>query len=161
MRTFLSPDRLARRSANHPWLTLGVWVVFIVLALGAASQLKITPSWEIRGSDSQKAANLLEERILGQSPAAETIVVQSTTLTVDAPEFQAFVAQLTADIRALPETVSGITNVYETGEQALVSADRHTTILPATLKVTSSRRPTRCPLSELLASATATKASPC
>lgn len=152
LRAFLSPDRLARQSANHPWLTLGVWAAFIVLALGTASQLKITPSWEIRGSDSQKAANLLEERILGQSPAAETIVVQSATHTVDAPEFQAFVTRLTADIQALPGTVSAVTSVYETGDQALVSADRHTTILPATLQGDIvEATDTVAPLSELLA----------
>lgn len=150
--SFLSPDRLARRSANHPWLTLAIWFAIIVAGLGAATQLKITPTWEIRGSESQKAASLLEERILGQSPAAETIVIRSPSLTVDDPEFRAFVEELTAEIRTLDQAVASVTNVYETGEQGFVSADRHTTILPATLvgdivKATD----TVAPLSELLA----------
>ena len=33
--TFFSPDRLARKSANHPWLTLGIWLLVIAGAIGA------------------------------------------------------------------------------------------------------------------------------
>ncbi len=133
MANIFSPDRLARRTATHPWITLGIWVALVVGGVLSASQLELTPGWEIRGSDSERAAVLLENEILGTSPAAETIVVQSDSLTVDDPAYQAFIEQLTGEIRELPEGIGAVTNYYETGEEAFVSQDRRTTILPVNL----------------------------
>ncbi|MGE0601886.1 MAG: MMPL family transporter [Dehalococcoidia bacterium] len=133
MISFLSPDRLARRSANHPWLTLGIWALVVVASVAAASQIKFTPGFEVRGSDSVKAEHILENDILGKSPAAETVVVQSESLTVDDPAYRAFVESLTADIRALDETVGSVTNYYEMNDESVVSADRRTTVLPVSL----------------------------
>ncbi len=130
----LSPDRLARRSANHPWLTLGIWVLLIVGAVAAATQINFTPGFDVYGSDSARADDILEKQILGRSPATETIVVQSPDKTVDDPEFRQFVETLTTDVRALDETIVSVTNYYELGEESIVSADRRTTILPVTLK---------------------------
>ena len=129
-----SPERLARASANHPWLTLGIWVLVIFGAIGAASQINFSPGFEVRGSDSAKAEKVLEDKILGTPRASETIVIQSETLTVDSPEYRVFVETLTSDLRGLGETVAETTNYYETGEEGLVSQDRRTTIIPATLK---------------------------
>jgi RND superfamily putative drug exporter len=131
--SFLSPDRLARRSANHPWLTLGIWVLVIVGAVMAASKINFTPGFDVFGSDSAKADDILENDILGRSPAAETIVVQSETKTVDDPEFRQFVEQLTAEVRGIPATVGSVTNFYELNDDSVVSEDRRTTILPVTL----------------------------
>ena len=129
----VSPDRLARRSANHPWITLAAWLVLILTAAGAASLMKFTPGYDVRGSDSAKANDILEQRILGKSPASETIVVQSQTQTVDDPAFEAFVRSLTGEVRGLNSTVSSVTSYYETGNESLVSKDRKTTILPTNL----------------------------
>jgi len=129
----LSPDRLARRSANHPWLTLGVWFLVIVGAVVAASQISFTPGFEVRGSDSAKAEKILEDDIRGTAQAAETIVVQSPDQTVDDAGYRAFVEALTEDVRALDDTVAGVTNYYELGDDSVVSADRRTTLLPVTL----------------------------
>ena len=133
MFSIFSPDRLARRSANHPWLTLGIWVLVVVASVAAASQIKFTPGFEVRGSDSVKADKILEDDILGKSPAAETVVVQSKTFTVDDPEYRAFVESLTADIRSLDETVGSVSNYYELNDESVVSADRRTTVLPVSL----------------------------
>jgi len=134
--SLFSPDRLARKSATHPWITLGIWLVVIVGALGAASQMKFTPGFDVRGSDSAKADDILEGKILGKSPATETIVIQSDSKTVDDPEYQAFVNGLTGQVRGLEKTVASVTSYYETGEESLVSKDRRTTILPVSLKST-------------------------
>ncbi|HMO52991.1 MAG TPA: MMPL family transporter [Tepidiformaceae bacterium] len=133
MGSLFSPERLARRSAIHPWLTLGIWVALIIGGVFSASQLQLTPGWEIRGSDSEKSAHLLEDQILGRSPASETIVIQSPTLTVDDPVFRAFVEDVTAQVAALTGAVSGATNYYQTGMEGLVSEDRGTTLIPVTL----------------------------
>jgi len=129
-----SPDRLARRSANHPWLTLGIWVLVIVGAVAAASQIRFTPGFDVYGSDSARADDILENDILGRSPATETIVVKSADKTVDDPEYRQFVETLTADVRGLEKTIGSVTNYYELGDESVVSADRRTTILPVTLK---------------------------
>lgn len=133
MRLF-SPDRLARRSARHPWLTLAIWAVVIVAGVAAASQISFSPGFEVRGSDSAKAEHVLEEKVLGTPQAAETIVIQADSQTVDDPAYRAFVESLTAELRRLDQTVGSVTNYYETGEESFVSKDRRTTILPATLK---------------------------
>ena len=134
--SFLSPDRLARKSANHPWITLGVWLLVIVGSLGAASQMKFTPGFDVRGSDSAKADDILENKILGKSPATETVVIQNPGKTVDDPEYQAFVNELVGQIRGLDATVGGVASYYELGDESLVSKDRHTTILPVQLTST-------------------------
>ena len=61
MGSFLSPDSLARRSAHHPWLTLGAWVLLIVVAVVGASRLTFDESQVMTGSDSDKATNVLEK----------------------------------------------------------------------------------------------------
>ncbi len=133
---FLSPDRLARKSANHPWITLGIWLLVIVGAIGAASQMKFTPGFDVRGSDSAKADDILENKILGKSPATETVVIQSDSKTVDDPEYQSFVNSLVAQVRGLDDTVASVTSYYELGDESLVSKDRRTTILPVALTST-------------------------
>jgi len=133
MSAVFSPDRLARRSANHPWLTLGVWLLAIVGAVMAASQINFTPGFDVFGSDSAKANDILEDEILGRSPAAETIVVQSTDKTVDDPAYRQFIEDLTAEVRGLDGTIASVTNYYELGDDSVVSADRRTTLLPVTL----------------------------
>jgi len=133
MSALFSPERLARATATHPWITLGIWVLIIVGSIAAASQVKFTPGQEVRGSDSAKASDILEDRILGAAPVSETIVIQSESLTVDDAKYRAFVEQLTASLRGLDGTVSGSTNYYELGDESLVSADRRTTIIPTTL----------------------------
>jgi RND superfamily putative drug exporter len=66
------------------------------------------------------------------------VVVQSDTLTVDDPEFQTFVTDLTAAIRGTDQAVDpqNVFNFYEAPEEikaTLVSDDRHTTIIPSLL----------------------------
>ena len=130
---FLSPDRLARRSANHPWLTIGIWVLVIVAAFGAASQLSFDESSTISGTESAKAENLMKDGFGGQDSVNETIVIQHPTLTVDDPAYQAFVANVVSDLRGLNKEVTGVVSYFETPDAQLVSADRHKTILPVGL----------------------------
>ncbi len=134
--SLFSPDRLARRSANHPWLTLGIWLLVIVGSIGAASQMKFSPGFDVRGSDSAKADDILENKVLGKSPATETVVIQSDSKTVDDAEYQAFVNALVTEVRGLDDTVASVTSYYELGDESLVSQDRRTTILPVALTST-------------------------
>ncbi|MGE5594573.1 MAG: MMPL family transporter, partial [Hyphomicrobiales bacterium] len=132
MNRFLSPQGLTRTSARHPWLVLGAWVLLIAGAVFAAMQMDITENSDITGTDSYRADKLLEERLRGDDPASETIVVESSQFRVDDPAYRDFVTSLTADLRNT-EGVASVTNAYEAGEDGLVSADRTMTLIVANL----------------------------
>ena len=34
MKTFLTPTGIGRWSARHPWKAIGLWLVFVVVAIG-------------------------------------------------------------------------------------------------------------------------------
>ncbi len=83
--------------------------------------------------DSVKGADLLEDRLRGENPVTETIVVRAADATVDDPGYQAIVEQTTADLLALDGVVHSAVNYYGTGNAGLVSEDKRTTLIPVTL----------------------------
>jgi RND superfamily putative drug exporter len=112
-----------------------VWVGLVVLAgflimnfLGSA----LTTDADITTNpESKQARTLIEERLHGPQRVNEIVIVQSNDTTVDDPAFQSFVEGLYDDIIALgPGVVASGVNYYATGDESLVSADRHITILP-------------------------------
>jgi RND superfamily putative drug exporter len=132
MFSFLSPSRLARSSARHPWVAVGFWVVLIASAVASTGQMKFEETWEVQGSESARAQHLYEE-MYGEVPPQETVVVFSVGANVDDPRYRTYVGELVARLRAVPE-VESVTSYYETGAVQLVSADRLTTILPVILR---------------------------
>src|SRR6478672_2210667 len=127
---------LARLSARRPRLVLAVWFVVLLLAALSAPALKhglTTQVTLLNGAESQQAYDLLAHRLHDPRPLTETVIVRSTTATVDDPTFRATVTRITAGLRALPGVVRTATDYYESGNGALVSADRHVTIIPVTL----------------------------
>jgi RND superfamily putative drug exporter len=84
--------------------------------------------------DSTAGQELLEDRLRGPFRAEEAVIVQSETLTVDDPAFQARVESLLGEIRALgPEVVESATSFYETDAPGFVSQDRQTTFIAVTM----------------------------
>ena len=132
--SFLSPARLAFASASHPRLTVAVWFFVVIFGVLGATQLDTISNKEIRGSESQHSKHLLEDEVRGERPATETVVVVSLTgSTIDDAVFHERVDAIVSSLKALPEQVASVTSFYESGEPALVSADRTKTILPVTL----------------------------
>ena len=129
---------LARISGRRPWVTVAVWVALAIVAgllirslFGSATTTKLVLS---QGAESTRAANLLEDRLRGPEPLVEIVIVQSDTLTVDDAEFQAKAESVFHEIMALGgETVVFGRNYYQEGDEALVSADRGTTIMEVVL----------------------------
>ena len=81
--------------------------------------------------ESKRAETLLEERLRGPDQTNEIVIVRSGEKTVDDAEFQDTVESVYGGVIGLgPEIVEGGTNFYQSGDETLVSADRHTTILP-------------------------------
>ena len=105
-------ESLAQISARRPWLTIGVWLVVLVIALALIQNLlgsATTTDFRLAGRyESERAATLLEEKLRGPEKLAEIVIVQSPSLTVDDEAFRAKVEALHEDIVSLgPGTISG------------------------------------------------------
>ncbi|HEY7031503.1 MAG TPA: MMPL family transporter [Thermomicrobiales bacterium] len=140
----LSTAGLARASARHPWRVVAAWLLVLVLAGVAATGLGDALTYQgtfTNRPESVRADDLLKQRLRGgqDQPVTETVIVRSDTATVDDPAFRQVVAQTAAALRALPAIVAEVTTHDEAvaagapEAAGLVSADRHTALLPVTL----------------------------
>ena len=105
-------ESLARISSRKPWVTIGIWIVLVVMALGIVQNLlasATTTDFRLAGQyESERAAALLEERLRGPKSLAEIVIVQSPSLTVNDDEFRAKVEGIHQGIVSLgPEIISG------------------------------------------------------
>ncbi len=136
----LSPGSLARMSARRPWIIIGIWVLVIIISLALRAMLfedAITTEFAFTSNpDSKRADELLEDRLRGPKGTSEVVIVQSDSMTVDAPAFQEFVQGVFGEIASLgPEVIKErtLTNYYLRRDPFLVSEDRGTTIIPFTM----------------------------
>lgn len=136
MFSFRFTETLARWSARRPWLTLGGWVVVIViggyLATGIGDSLSTDGGATVE-LEADKAARLIEERMETDDAPAELVVVRSGTLTVDDPAFRTHVDAIATAARELRGSVSSVLTYHETGAEELVSASRRATIVAVQL----------------------------
>ncbi|MHB8867583.1 MAG: MMPL family transporter [Thermoleophilia bacterium] len=135
--------RLARLSARHPWIVVGIWAVFLVLAGIAATTVgDVLGAREmdfINTPESARGADLVAQRLHGVQPEIETVIVRSDTATVDDPAFEAIVEAVTLDVAALQGAVTSAFSYYDAERlgapqaAAMVSADRRTTVIQVAL----------------------------
>jgi len=130
-------ETLARACARRPWLTVGIWIAAMALAVFSMITLLggalVTDARPTNDPESIVAMDLMNERLgIDTSEIVdEMIIVRSTTLTVDDPEFQNVVENIYADVSALgPDVFLGGATYYMTRDPSLVSPDRHTTLFP-------------------------------
>ncbi len=139
----LSTGRLASFSARRPWWVVGIWVAFLAASIiafpGLTHALTAKEMQFLNNPDSVKAEKLLAQGASGTSGDLETLLVHSDKYTVDDPAFRQIVADSTTAVTAQAGAVSSAFNYYQasmfdpTSADAMVSADRHTTIIPVTL----------------------------
>src|SRR3990170_5974382 len=101
MASFAVTERLAQMSARRPGVVGGLGVALLLVGGFLASGIGDTLTAEFRLTnepESVRADNLLEQRLRGPEQARELVIVESSTATVDDPEFGAFVAGLLAEI---------------------------------------------------------------
>jgi RND superfamily putative drug exporter len=134
MKINLSTEALARASAKKPWLAVGIWIAVLI---GAYALMNIFSGSLTNNNDMtnnpeyKKASDILDGRLGKSTKIDETIIVHSDTLTVDDAAFKTQVESLLTDMTALgPDVVLGGTDYYQTKQEALVSADRHSTMIP-------------------------------
>jgi len=147
----LTTGRMAGFSARHPWWVIGVWVLLMVLSAIALPGLKSVLTGDemrfLNNPDSVQGQTLIEQRMNGamtsSSSATETVLVHSDTATVDDPAFKQVVDQTSGALAGETGTVAQVFNYYQVSmlapesAAAMVSADRHTTLIAVSLAGTS------------------------
>ena len=123
--------KITRAAARHPWRTLGLWVVLLVAAFAASSAMDLTSNTSTAGTEASKAEDLIDNRLRGETPPEEFIIVESLTATADEAAFSGFVDSLVSDLVALDD-VESVTS-YRDGAEGLVSDDGHFVLVIATL----------------------------
>ncbi|GAB1326776.1 MMPL family transporter [Streptomyces sennicomposti] len=118
-------------SARHRWAAVGVWVLFVVLAMGlgsAAGRVDVKESDQLSG-ETHTAAKIIEDAGI-KEPASETVLVQSRDGSVRAGDaaFRAAVADVVKAVGATGR-VTDVKSPYDTktvskdGRSALVQFD--------------------------------------
>ncbi|MFF9661462.1 MMPL family transporter [Streptomyces althioticus] len=104
-------------SARHRWAAVGIWVLFVVLAMGlgsAAGRVDVEDSEQLKGETST-AARIIEEAGI-EEPASETVLVQAKDdgLTSTDAEFRSAVAAVMTAVERTGE-VTDVTSPYDSG----------------------------------------------
>ncbi|SHH82214.1 MMPL family transporter [Streptomyces sp. 3214.6] len=118
-------------SARHRWAAVGIWVLFVVLAMGigsAAGTVKVKDSDQLSG-ETHTAARIIEDAGI-EEPASETVLIQSKDGSVKATDAE-FKAAVAAVVKAVDGTgaVTDVTSPYDShtiskdGRSALVQFD--------------------------------------
>jgi RND superfamily putative drug exporter len=108
-------------------------LVFAAMSASTLNDALTTEGGFLNSPESQKGADLLEERLRGEDPVTETVIIRSESETVDDAAFQAVVESVVAEVSAVPDLVTDAASYYSTGNEALVSDDRHSTVVAVTL----------------------------
>ena len=129
-----SPAALAVRSARHPWLTIGAWVLVLAFSMAAAAlwlgDALTTSSGFTNKPEAELADDLIGERFFPAGPISvtEILYVHADGLTVDDQAYRQFVDQSFQTIMAPgPDAVPSGVTYYQAGDEAMVSLDRQST----------------------------------
>ena len=75
----LNPESIARASSRHPWRTVGIWAVILILGFGASGVLlsdALTTDFDFTNNpEAIQAQKLLEQKKLEQDVTPETFVM--------------------------------------------------------------------------------------
>ncbi|MGI8485107.1 MAG: MMPL family transporter [Thermomicrobiales bacterium] len=137
-----SPGRLAGVSARHPWRTIGLWIVLLVVITVLSGVIGGNANNQNIGftnnPDSQIAATLVKDHFGEDTRASETIVVHSDALTADDPGFKEIVTKTIANLDPWKGDIASIANYYDAVASGapeaaqLVSKDHHSLLIPVT-----------------------------
>ncbi|MEV6051414.1 MMPL family transporter [Streptomyces sp. NPDC052107] len=118
-------------SARHRWAAVGIWVLFVVLAMGlgsAAGRVDVDENNQLKG-ETHTAAQIIDDAGI-KEPAGETVLIQSkdAEVTATGAEFRAAVADVVKAVQGTGK-VTAVTSPYDThtvsrdGRSALVQFD--------------------------------------
>ncbi|MFF2999177.1 MMPL family transporter [Streptomyces sp. NPDC057950] len=118
-------------SARHRWAAVGIWVLFVVLAMGlgsAAGRVDVNESDQLKG-ETHTAAKIIEDSGI-KEPSSESVLIQAKdgNVTSTDAEFRGAVAAVVEAVGATGK-VTDVTSPYDTktiskdGRSALVQFD--------------------------------------
>jgi uncharacterized membrane protein YdfJ with MMPL/SSD domain len=128
MRTNLA-GRVGRWSAAHWKRAAFGWLALALLAavVGGAVPVRKLRDSDVANGEAARAQQILEGAGF-KVPATESVLVQSRTATVDAPAFNAAVANVVQTL-SLQKDVTNIVSPIENPTAGLVSRDRHSALV--------------------------------
>jgi RND superfamily putative drug exporter len=111
-----------------------IWLLLLLgggyLATFVLDSVLTTEAAPLNAPEAKRADTLLEEKMLGPRRDNEIVIVTSSTLTVDDPQFRDQVNAVTAQLAGLEGGVVAFAgNYYITQDATLVSKDRRATII--------------------------------
>jgi RND superfamily putative drug exporter len=128
-------------------LTVGIWAVALVLAgLAVATLLGdalVTDATFTNDPESMVAFDMMNERLETDSASwlDEMIIVRSDTLTVDDTAFAEHVNGLYGELAAMGDEVAvGEVTYYMAQDPSMVSADRHSTLIPFKMHIDNAEK---------------------
>jgi len=120
---------LSRIATRHPWKVVAAWALVMIASAPFAMQFEETLSgagWDVAGSDSQHARQLIERELPQTFPQNLIAVYHRDDLVVDDAAYADAVGASLSRVEADPE-VAGIVSYFNTGNRRLVSEDGKTT----------------------------------
>jgi uncharacterized membrane protein YdfJ with MMPL/SSD domain len=120
--------RMGRWSARHWKTAVFGWLAFVVASfyLGNVVGTKQIKDSDTNVGQAQKADRIIKEAgFADQNVQAEFVLVQSKTLTADAPAFRAVVRDVVRTVGS-HSTIEKLQSPYDPGHSDQVSKDRHT-----------------------------------
>jgi len=119
--------RLARWSTSHRRVTLGVWAIVLLVAMGAsrAAGPHFVNNLSLAGTGSQRAADLLAREFPAQAGDTDEIVLHTPQGTLDTAGIRRRVAPVLAAVAQLPH-VTGVVSPFAPGRARQISPDRRT-----------------------------------
>ena len=124
---------LAVMSARHPWRMIAAWLAATAVAVLAIGSLLggalTTEGSPTNNPQSQRAEDALDQAFppTVSSAVTDIVVVRSPRYTVDAPQFQALVRGLAAEVRRAG--VDSVRTYLDARDPSLVTNDRHATMV--------------------------------
>jgi RND superfamily putative drug exporter len=142
----LSTESLARSAALHPWRTIIIWLIPIIIGIVLTVRLLESATTEGQGDftnnpEAKRATELLEDSGLrGEPRDTEIVVIKKPGLNADTPEFVAKINAVHAAIVALgtkvvedPEAVPNPTQLPAEASGNFYSVARDAVFIPITL----------------------------
>ena len=130
--------RWARWCALHPRRTVAAWLVAAVVSGVISATLlsgALTTQSTFTGTpESQRALDLIQQRLGRKQPLLDVVIVHSAGQTVEQPGFRRRVGSLQAELARLRSTGVRVgPTYYQTQAPAQVSQDRHSTLIPISM----------------------------
>jgi uncharacterized membrane protein YdfJ with MMPL/SSD domain len=122
--------RAGRWSAAHWKTAAALWILFVIVAVGIGRAVGThTLSDSEQGTGETARAQAILAKANFKTPASESVLVQSKTLTAASPAFRATVRDVAAALRTMPQ----VTNLQSRGA-GLVSKDGHSQLVQFDMK---------------------------